>query len=192
MNLNSLRIGFLTAAMALLSLNVSAETVRFITNQGNFEMQLKPEAAPKTVANFLRYVEDDSYKGTLFHRTIPGFMAQGGGYSINYEQVDTYKPVENESKNGLSNTRGSVAMARTNDPHSATRQFFINVVDNGYLDGSPNKFGYTVFAEISSGMDVVDQIVNKPTKSGPIPGMRNVPMEKVIIEDVILVDPAQH
>ncbi|GGB06632.1 peptidylprolyl isomerase [Agarivorans gilvus] len=191
MNLSILRKGLITAAVALLSLNVSAETVRFITNQGNFEMQLKPEAAPKTVANFLRYVEDGSYKGTLFHRTIPGFMAQGGGYSINYEQVATYKPVENESKNGLSNTRGSVAMARTNDPHSATRQFFINVIDNGYLDGSPNKFGYTVFAEISAGMDVVDKIVNKPTKSGPIPGMRNVPMEKVIIEDVVLVDQAQ-
>ncbi|GDY24926.1 hypothetical protein AHAT_08160 [Agarivorans sp. Toyoura001] len=191
MTLGIFRTSLFALAFAVLSLPAAAQTLKFITNQGEFEMELKPEAAPKTVTNFMRYVEDGSYKGTLFHRTIPGFMAQAGGFSINYEKVDSYRPVENESKTGLSNKRGTVAMARTNDPHSASRQFFINVIDNAYLDGSPNKFGYTVFAEITSGMDVVDSIVNKPTKTGPIPGMRNVPVEKVIIEDVIVVGEEQ-
>ncbi|MEE1673882.1 peptidylprolyl isomerase [Agarivorans aestuarii] len=191
MNLGLIRSTLVAFVFASLSLSASAQTLKFITNQGEFEMELKAEAAPKTVANFLRYVEDGSFKGTLFHRTISNFMVQGGGYSINYEKVDTYRPVENESKTGLSNKRGTIAMARTNDPHSATRQFFINVNDNSYLDGSANKFGYTVFAEITSGMDVVDRIANKPTKTGPIPGMRNVPMEKVIIEDVLIVDESQ-
>ncbi|MGY5450293.1 peptidylprolyl isomerase [Agarivorans sp. MS3-6] len=191
MNWRLIRSTFISLCLGLASLPSLAQTIKFVTNQGEFEMALNAEAAPKTVANFLRYVEDGSYKGTLFHRTIPNFMAQAGGYSINYEQIDVYNQIENESKNGLSNKRGTVAMARTNAPHTATRQFFINVIDNAYLDGSPNKFGYTVFAEITSGMDIVDKIVNQPTKTGPIPGMRNVPMEKVIIEDVVVVGAEQ-
>ncbi|WP_432454165.1 MULTISPECIES: peptidylprolyl isomerase [unclassified Agarivorans] len=191
MNWRFFRNTLFTISLALFSVASWAQTVKFVTNLGEFQLQLKPQQAPKTVANFLRYVEDGSYKGTLFHRTIPGFMVQAGGYSINYEEVDSYKPIENESKNGLNNKRGTVAMARTNDPNSATRQFFVNVVDNPYLDGSPKKFGYAVFAEVISGMDVIDKIVNQPTKTGPVPGMRNVPVQKVIIEDVVLIDPSQ-
>ncbi|WP_026959254.1 peptidylprolyl isomerase [Aliagarivorans taiwanensis] len=183
-------IKILSLALGLLSFSQlsHAQVVQVDTNLGSFEITLDAENAPKTVANFLRYVDDGSYSGSLFHRVIPKFMAQGGGYTADYENLPSYPPIENESSNGLSNTRGSIAMARTNDPNSATRQFFINVVDNAHLDGSKRRAGYTVFGEVTKGMEIVDIIVKQPTKNGPLPGMANVPQQKVIIEQVIRLD----
>lgn len=183
-------IKILSLALGLLSFSQlsHAQVVQVDTNLGSFEITLDAENAPKTVANFLRYVDDGSYSGSLFHRVIPSFMAQGGGYTADYENLPSYPPVVNESTNGLSNTRGTISMARTNDPHSATRQFFINVVDNVQLDGSKRRAGYTVFGEVTKGMEIVDIIVKQPTKNGPLPGMANVPQQKVIIEQVIRLD----
>jgi peptidyl-prolyl cis-trans isomerase B (cyclophilin B) len=131
------------------------------TNHGTFAIQLDPDKAPKSVANFLAYVEAKHYDGTLFHRVIDGFMVQGGGYDEKYEKKPTQPPVANEADNGLKNVRGSVAMARTNEPHSATSQFFVNVVDNKFLDHSAKDsqgWGYTVFGKVIEGMDTVDKI----------------------------------
>ena len=136
------------------------------TDKGTIEIALDEERAPKTVANFLRYVDDGHYDGTVFHRVIPRFMAQGGGYDTSYEKRPVREPVPNEADNGLKNVRGSVAMARTSDPHSATAQFFVNVVDNGFLDHTDKTssgWGYTVFGKVVSGMDVVDTICGVPT-----------------------------
>ena len=148
-----------------------ATTVVFETDLGAFEIALDEERAPKTVANFLRYVDEGHYSGTIFHRVIPGFMAQGGGYDTSYEKKSVHEPVENEADKTAKNTRGTVAMARTNDPNSATAQFFINVADNAFLDHtskSGSGWGYTVFGEVTSGMDVADKMVASPTGSaGP-------------------------
>lgn len=156
------------------------------TDLGSFTLALDAQKAPKTVANFLAYVDAGHYEGTVFHRVIPGFMAQGGGYDGAFEKKDVRAPVENEADNGLVNTRGTVAMARTSDPHSATAQFFVNVKDNGFLNHSAKTsagWGYTVFGTVTAGMDVVDAIVAVKTGSkGPF--AKDAPLENVSIRSV--------
>ena len=156
------------------------------TDQGNIEIELDEAKAPKSVANFLQYVDAKHYDGTIFHRVIKGFMAQGGGYDEKYEKRPTKEPVQNEADNGLKNTRGTVAMARTSDPHSATAQFFVNVVDNDFLDHkekSGSGWGYTVFGKVTKGMDVVDKIVAVDT--GPAgPFQKDAPKTPIVIKSV--------
>jgi cyclophilin family peptidyl-prolyl cis-trans isomerase len=161
-------------------------TVVVETNLGSFTISLDAANAPKTVANFLTYVDAGHYSGTLFHRVIDGFMVQGGGYDETFEKKPTRSPVENEADNGLKNKRGTVAMARTNDPHSATAQFFVNVVDSEFLDHkskSGTEWGYCVFGKVTSGMDVVDKIKNVSTGAkGPF--AKDAPEDNVVIKSV--------
>lgn len=162
--------------------------VRFITTEGEFVVELDPARAPKTVENILSYTAKGYYEGTIFHRVIPGFMIQGGGYTADYAQKPTDPPVPIESSNGLKNVRGTVAMARTNDPNSATAQFFVNVVDNAFLNyQSPSNPGYTVFGRVVSGMDVVDKIRNIPTGAGG-PFASDVPQTPVVIQKAVKLD----
>jgi cyclophilin family peptidyl-prolyl cis-trans isomerase len=157
------------------------------TSMGNITIELYQDRAPKTVANFLEYVKDGYFKGTIFHRVIKGFMIQGGGLGADMKGKATRSPIENEATNGLKNARGTIAMARTADIHSATSQFFINTVDNSFLDHrskSPDKFGYCVFGQVTSGMDVVDKIEGVQTETK---GMyQNVPTKAILITDVRL------
>jgi peptidyl-prolyl cis-trans isomerase B (cyclophilin B) len=135
--------------------------VKLETTLGAIELKLDPNAAPKTVENFLQYVRDGHYDNTVFHRVIPGFMIQGGGFAPGMQQKKARDPIDNEAGNGLANNKYSVAMARTNDPHSASAQFFINVADNAFLNfrsADAEGFGYCVFAQVASGFDVVDKI----------------------------------
>ncbi len=165
--------------------------VKFTTTQGEVVVELFADKAPKTVANFLQYVNDKHYDGTIFHRVINNFMVQGGGYDSQYREKATRAPVRHEGREALEaggprNVVGTLAMARTNDPHSATSQFFINVKDNGFLDPSPQMFGYTVFGRVVSGMEVVDRIKSLPTGSGgPFP--TDVPRTPVIIQSATLL-----
>ncbi len=170
--------------------------VKIKTNLGIVTLELYPDKAPKTVENFLQYVADDSYKNTIFHRVIPNFMIQGGGFDPTYTQKPTRQPIKNEAANGLKNQIGTIAMARTSDPHSATTQFFINVADNASLDYSaPTErgFGYTVFGKVIEGMEVVKQIALTPT--GPGGSFRSdVPRNMILIENIevvstVLADP---
>ncbi len=156
--------------------------VIFETNMGNFSLELNAEKAPNTVANFLSYVNKGHYDGTIFHRVIPNFMIQGGGFEPGMTQKPTDDTIENEANNGLSNKLGSVAMARTNDPHSASSQFFINIKDNNFLDFSGENsqgWGYCVFGEIVEGQDVIDAI--KVVKTGNAAGHQDVPLEDVVV-----------
>lgn len=140
---------------------MSAPQVDVATSLGNFRIELDPDKAPKSVENFLAYVDAKHYDGTIFHRVIEKFMVQGGGYDKAYEKRPVKAPVQNEADNGLKNVRGTVAMARTGDPHSATAQFFVNVVDNGFLDHrgkNQAEWGYAVFGKVVDGLDVVDKI----------------------------------
>ena len=158
-------------------------SVRIATSQGDIVVALDAERAPKTVANFLAYVDDHFYDGTIFHRVIEDFMIQGGGFDRDMNRKTTREPVENEAANGLKNRRGTIAMARTSDPHSATAQFFINHRDNASLDHpSFDGWGYAVFGEVTSGMDVVDAIAGTPTTRRG--GLRDVPAEPVSIESI--------
>jgi cyclophilin family peptidyl-prolyl cis-trans isomerase len=156
------------------------------TSLGSFTIELDAAKAPKTVANFLEYVDAGHYTGTLFHRVIQDFMIQGGGYDEKLEKKPTRAPVENEADNGLKNTRGTVAMARTSDPHSATAQFFVNVVDSAFLDHkskSGSEWGYCVFGKVTSGMDVVDKIRSVETgQKGPF--AKDAPKDDVVIRSV--------
>ena len=152
------------------------------TSMGEITVELDADKAPLSVANFLAYVDAGFYDGTIFHRVIPDFMIQGGGLDVNLEKKSTLEPVENEARNGLKNVRGSIAMARTADPHSATAQFFINLKDNGFLNQSGNRWGYAVFGRVHEGMDVVDAIAAVDT--GSRSGRRDVPRETVLIESV--------
>src|SRR6185436_12644662 len=156
------------------------------TNVGTIRLELYPAKAPKTVENFLQYVKDGHYNGTVFHRVIDGFMIQGGGFDKSYSQKPTRKPVENEAKNGLKNDVGTVAMARTSDPHSASAQFFINVKSNDFLNyPGQDGWGYAVFGKVVGGMDVVTKIVAVPTGNQ---GMhQNVPQTPVVIESASVV-----
>ena len=171
--------GFSPAALASEKPHVVVET-----NLGSFELELYPAQAPKSVANFLDYVNAGFYNGTVFHRVIDGFMIQGGGFTPDLDRKETNAPIPNEADNGLKNQRGTIAMARTMDPHSATAQFFINVVDNEFLDHSsktPRGWGYAVFGKVVKGMDTIDKI--RMVKTGPggvFP--QDVPQETVIIE----------
>lgn len=165
--------------------------VELQTSLGNVVLELDPTKAPRTVENFLAYVRAGFYDGTVFHRVIPGFMVQGGGFTPDMQQKQTQAPIVNEADNGLENDRGTIAMARTGDPHSATAQFFVNLVDNRPLNHtgkSMQGWGYTVFGEVVSGMDVVDRIARVPTgRSGP---HSDVPREPVVIERARLLDGA--
>jgi peptidyl-prolyl cis-trans isomerase B (cyclophilin B) len=156
------------------------------TNLGTFTIQLDPARAPKSVENILAYVDAEHFDGTIFHRVIPTFMVQGGGYDQAYERKPTRAPVQNEADNGLKNTRGTVAMARTGDPHSATAQFFVNVVDNAFLDHKAKDgagWGYAVFGRVIEGMDVVDKIKGVPTgANGPF--AKDAPDQLVVIQRV--------
>src|ERR1700761_7840772 len=153
--------------------------VRFETSHGNFTIELFPKEAPTTVENFLKYVDDGFFNGTIFHRIVPGFVIQGGGLTADFGNKDTRAPIKNEAKNGLKNTRGSLSMARTSDINSATSQFFVNVVDNGFLDNGPRDFGYAVFGKVTEGMDTIDKIA--AVKTGRRKGYQDAPMEDVII-----------
>ena len=161
-----------------------AQTVVEIeTSKGNILIELNEEKAPATTENFLRYVKEGFYDGTIFHRVIPDFMVQGGGFTPDMRQKPTHANIKNEGNNGLKNTVGSIAMARTPDPHSASSQFFINVKDNAFLDfrnETPQGWGYAVFGEVIEGMDVVNAIVGVP--AGNQGGHQNVPVEPVVIE----------
>jgi cyclophilin family peptidyl-prolyl cis-trans isomerase len=156
------------------------------TNQGNITLELDAQKAPLTVANFLRYVDEGFYTGTVFHRVIDNFMIQGGGMDTNLHEKTTQKPIANEADNGLTNLRGTVAMARTNQPDSATAQFFINVVDNHFLDfreKSRRGWGYAVFGRVIDGLATVDKIAKLPTTARP-DGNRDVPIEPPVMQRV--------
>ncbi len=164
--------------------------VRMVTNLGDIEIELQADKAPKTVANFLQYVKDKHYNDTIFHRVIPNFMVQGGGFDAKFKQKPTRAPIQHEGRAataaGLKNQIGTVAMARTGDPHSATSQFFINVVNNAFLDPSDQSYGYTVFGTVTSGMDVVQKIRNTPTGAGgPLPS--DVPQTPIVIQSITLI-----
>ncbi|MFV8781856.1 peptidylprolyl isomerase [Microbulbifer sp. SA54] len=179
--LKTLASTLLVAAVLSSALTAHAATnnprVELETDLGTIELVLYPDKAPKTVENFLAYVDSGFYDGTIFHRVIPGFMAQGGGYTFDFQEKTTREPVENESANGLSNARATIAMARTNDPDSATAQFFINLVDNSRLDGSTERPGYTVFGKVLLGMSVVQQIAAEPRgQHRAFPDAPNVPV----------------
>jgi cyclophilin family peptidyl-prolyl cis-trans isomerase len=157
--------------------------VKLTTTLGDFVIQLNTEKAPVSSANFLTYVNEGFYNGTIFHRVIPGFMAQGGGFDSNFHQKSVHAAIKNEANNGLANLRGTLAMARTPDPHSATAQFFINYKDNSFLNHtSPtsNGWGYAVFGEVIEGMDVVDAMAKQPT--GNRGGHQDVPKTDIVIE----------
>ncbi len=215
--------GLALAALNLMPANALAQAapkVKFVTSEGDFVMEVYPDKAPKTVANFLQYVKDKHYDGTIFHRVISSFMVQGGGYDTSYAEKKTRPPVAHEgrealSKGGLKNVVGTVAMARTSDPNSASAQFFINVKDNDFLNptiippgdpvpkfeyqgqtytnipraqlmNAPQLFGYTVFGKIVSGMDVVEKIKGVPTGAGG-PFATDVPKTPVVIKSATLI-----
>jgi cyclophilin family peptidyl-prolyl cis-trans isomerase len=177
-------------SIATNSLAQEAPRVKFATTAGDFVVELYPDKAPKTVENFLQYVKDKHYDGTIFHRVIPNFMVQGGGFDVNYVQKMTRAPVVHEgrdalAKGGPKNVLGTVAMARTNDPQSATAQFFINVKDNEFLNPTAQSFGYTVFGKVVSGMEVIEKIKITPTgAAGPFPS--DVPKTPILINTATL------
>jgi peptidyl-prolyl cis-trans isomerase A (cyclophilin A) len=169
------------------SAGLSAEPqVRVVTNLGSFVIQLNRARAPLTVRNFLMYVHEGFYEGTIFHRIVQGFVAQAGGYTTDLQPKKTTHAVVNESGNGLTNRRGTVGMARTGDPHSANAQFYINLVDNPDLDPKPTRWGYAVFGTVIDGMDVVDEIGHRPTgAAGPFD--RNVPVDPIVIQRIDII-----
>lgn len=173
----------MTACTLLLSgqlLAADKPHVLLTTSLGEIELELDDAKAPVTVANFLGYVDAGYYNGTVFHRVIPNFMIQGGGFTADMQQKETRAPIQNEADNGLTNERGSIAMARTNDPDSATSQFFINHKDNDFLNRSGSGAGYAVFGKVVRGLDVLDKIAQVPTGNR---GMhQNVPREPVLIQ----------
>jgi cyclophilin family peptidyl-prolyl cis-trans isomerase len=184
------------AALTLLvsiSAGAANPQVELKTGMGTIVVELYPDRAPQTVANFLQYVKDRHYDGSIFHRVIPGFMIQGGGFTPAFEQKPTRPPVRNEANNELKNTLDTIAMARTSDPHSATAQFFINVADNSSLDfrfPTQEGYGYCVFGKVVKGIDIVQRIAKVRTGPGPAPH-RDVPVKPVIIEYARLVAPAE-
>ena len=161
--------------------------IKIYTTQGEIELKLFDDKAPETTKNFIQYAEAGKYNGTIFHRVIKDFMIQGGGHLPDLSEIATESPVVNESNNGLSNKKGTIAMARTSDPHSATSQFFINLKDNDFLDkkNAPDNYGYCVFGEVTNGIDVVEKIGESQTGRN---GMYDdVPMETVLIEKVEII-----
>jgi peptidyl-prolyl cis-trans isomerase B (cyclophilin B) len=161
----------------------SAPQVKIVTSSGDILLELYPDKAPKTVANFLQYVDEGFYSGTIFHRVIDGFMIQGGGFTADYQQKKTRDPIQNEADNGLRNTLGTIAMARTSAPHSATAQFYINVTNNAFLDfreRTERAWGYTVFGKVIAGMDTVNTIRSSRTGAGG-PFAKDVPLVPISI-----------
>ncbi len=182
----------IAACSVLFAANVMAATpeksthVVLETSFGAIEIQLEDQKAPISTKNFLGYVDSGFYNNTIFHRVIPGFMAQGGGFTAQMMQKPTKDPIKNEAENRLPNVRGTVAMARTSDVNSATSQFFINTNDNAMLNHGARDFGYAVFGKVVKGMDVVDQIVN--AQSGNKGGMQNVPLDPIYIKSAKRID----
>ena len=163
--------------------------ITFKTNLGDIKIELDFDKAPITAKNFQQYAEDGFYNGTIFHRVIKGFMAQGGGFGPGMAEKDTREPIKNEANNGLGNKRGTLAMARTMEPHSASSQFFINLVDNGFLDfrsETPDGWGYCVFGKVTEGMDIVDKIAG--VKTGRFGFHQDVPVEDVLIEKAEIIE----
>lgn len=163
--------------------------VKLQTSMGDVVIELAPEKAPKSVANFLEYTKAGFYDGTIFHRVISSFMIQGGGFTEKYQQKATRAPIPNEANNGLKNVKGSIAMARTNDPMSATAQFFVNVVDNEFLNyrsSTPDGWGYAVFGKVVEGMDVIDKMRAVPTGAGG-PFGSDVPAKPIVIQRATVV-----
>jgi peptidyl-prolyl cis-trans isomerase A (cyclophilin A) len=156
--------------------------IRFETTLGDFTVEFYEKEAPLSVANFLRYVDDGFFDSTIFHRIVPGFVIQGGGFTEDMTQKKTHPTVKNEADNGLKNSRGSLSMARTNDINSATSQFFVNLKDNDFLDHSRGNFGYAVFARVTVGMDVIDKIA--AVETGRKRGFDDVPVDAVIMKSV--------
>ena len=186
----ALLAGAALCSIATGTLAQDATKVKFATTAGDFVVEVYPDKAPKTVANFLQYVTDKHYDGTIFHRVIDNFMVQGGGFDAKYVQKSVRAPVVHEGREalakGLKNTVGTLAMARTNDPQSATAQFFINVKDNAFLDPSAQSYGYTVFGKVVSGLDVIQKIKTTPTGSGgPFP--TDVPKTPILVNSATLV-----
>lgn len=184
------RVIITAAALAAMVPSVYAAgltQVKVETNMGSFVLELNDKAAPKTVANFLAYVKSGFYKNTLFHRVIPNFMIQGGGFVTGMEEKDTRAPIALESRNGLTNRRGTIAMARTNNPNSATSQFFINVRDNHFLDAAQSQDGngYAVFGKVISGMETVDAIAGVKTHS--VGYYDDVPIRDVVIKNMSII-----
>lgn len=174
-------------AMGTTAFAEPAPQVKFQTSMGDFTLELYPEKAPKTVENFLQYVKDKHYDGTVFHRVIGSFMIQGGGYTQTMSEKPTREPIAIESQNGLKNERGTVAMARTQNPNSATAQFFVNVVDNGFLNFSApttQGYGYAVFGKVVSGMETIDKIRAVPTGNKGM--FQNVPNTPIVINSATL------
>jgi len=185
-------IGAVLALLVSIHAGAANPQVELKTSMGAVVIELYPDKAPATVENFLQYVKDGHFEGTTFHRVIPGFMIQGGGFTPDFKEKPSRKPVRNEAANGLKNTTGTLAMARTPDPHSATAQFFINVSDNDFLNfrfPTAEGYGYTVFGKVVKGMDVVERIVKVQTGPGPAPHA-NVPVKPIVIEQARLVAPA--
>ena len=170
----------------LAALAQSSPKAKFQTSMGEFVVELYPDKAPKTVENFLQYVKDKQYDGTIFHRVMDGFMVQGGGFTPDMTQKATRGPIPLEAANGLKNNRGTIAMARTGNPNSATAQFFVNVVDNNGLNApQPDGYGYAVFGKVISGMDVIDKIRAVPTGNKGM--FQNVPLTPIVINSATLV-----
>ncbi len=183
---------FLFSTLSFATENQMSDTqtkVKLTTNLGTIIIQLDNAKAPVSAANFAEYVKQGFYDGTIFHRVIPGFMAQGGGFDTSFSQKSTNAPIKNEADNGLKNKRGTLAMARTNAPNSATAQFFINYKDNSFLDHTsptPSGWGYAVFGEVVEGMDVVDAMAKQPT--GNRGGHQDVPKTDIVIEKAEIVE----
>jgi cyclophilin family peptidyl-prolyl cis-trans isomerase len=156
--------------------------IRFETTLGDFTIELFEKEAPLSVANFLKYIDSGFFDGTIFHRIVPGFVIQGGGFTEDMTQKRTNPPVKNEADNGLKNSRGTLSMARTNDINSATSQFFVNLKDNDFLDHTRGNFGYAVFAKVVDGMDIIDKIA--AVETGRKRGFDDVPVEAVIMKSV--------
>ena len=193
MKSNLLLVAFFILVFGLsTTASAAGQLVKIQTNLGDIVIELNQEKAPQSVANFLGYVNDGFYNGTVFHRVIDGFMIQGGGFTENFQKKGTKAPIQNEANNGLKNDRGTVAMARTNAPHSATAQFFINVVNNDFLNyrsATSRGWGYTVFGKVVQGMDIVDKIRKIPTgPGGPFP--KDVPQAPVVIQSATVMEAA--
>jgi len=180
----ALLLGVVSSAGAAGAAPAAHPKVALETSMGNIVIELYPDKAPKTVDNFLKYVKDGHYNNTVFHRVIAGFMVQGGGMGTDMKQKSTRPPIPNEADNGLTNDRGTVAMARTSDPNSASAQFFVNVVDNAFLNfksKTPQGWGYTVFGKVVEGMDVADAIAKVKT------GANDVPVQQVVLKKAHVV-----
>jgi peptidyl-prolyl cis-trans isomerase B (cyclophilin B) len=189
----SLVLGLLPLAASAQEVPPMPVTVVLETNLGSISIELYPDKAPETVANFTDYVRSGHYNGTVFHRVIPGFMAQGGGFTADLQQKSTKAAIPNEADNGLLNLRGTIAMARTADPHSASGQFFINLADNAFLNfTAPTRqgWGYAVFGKVTAGIDVVDAMAAVPTgASGPFGS--DVPKQAIIVESAKVLEAAE-